>query len=205
MISSLIALSVFSAPLAQKGQMIAAPATPESGLALTKAYSARPAHTEFATFAAGCFWGVEEEFRKTRGVVATMVGYSGGHVKNVDYKLVCTDTTGHAESVRIEFDPKVVSYARLCQVFWDLHDPTTLNRQGPDIGEQYRSVIFYSTAQQKKTAEATKRQLQASGELGKAKIVTEIVPVQAFYRAEEYHQQYVEKGGIAYCHPRKKQ
>ncbi len=156
--------------------------------------------TERAAFAAGCFWGVEEEFRKTRGVVATAVGYSGGKVPNATYKQVCAGTTGHAESVLVEFDPKEVSYEVLLDLFWRLHDPTTLNQQGPDFGEQYRSVIFYFNDSQKEKALQTIAHVQT--EL-KEPIVTEIVPKSAFYFAEDYHQQYVEKGGIASCHFRR--
>jgi peptide-methionine (S)-S-oxide reductase len=159
--------------------------------------------TEVATFAAGCFWGVEAEFRKTPGVVATAVGFSGGHTRDPSYSDVCDGDTGHAESVEVEFDPKVISYQKLLDVFWDLHDPTTVNRQGPDLGAQYRSVIFYHSAEQKAAATASRDRLQRSGELRGAKIVTEIVPAAPFYKAEDYHQQYVEKGGRASCHRRK--
>ncbi len=159
--------------------------------------------TQVATFAAGCFWGVEEEFRKVKGVVATSVGFTGGHTKNPSYRQVCYDDTGHAEAVMVEFDPKIVSYEKLLQVFWDLHDPTTLNRQGPDVGDQYRSAIFFHSPEQKAAAIASRDKLQASGELSGGKIVTQIVPAAEFWKAEEYHQQYVEKGGIAFCHRRK--
>ena len=150
--------------------------------------------TQLATFAAGCFWGVEEEFRKVKGVVATSVGFTGGHTRNPSYRQVCYDDTGHAEAVMVEFDPKIVSYEKLLQIFWDLHDPTTLNRQGPDEGDQYRSAIFFHSPEQKAAAIASRDKLQASGELS-GKIVTQIVPASAFYRAEEYHQQYLEKHG----------
>ena len=155
--------------------------------------------SEKATFAAGCFWGVEAEFRKVKGVFKTQVGYTGGHAKNPNYNLVCSDTTGHAEVVEVEFDPKKVSFEKLLETFWGLHDPTTPNRQGPDVGSQYRSVIFYHSEQQKKIAWASKEKLGASGKF-KRRIVTEIVPASVFYRAEEYHQQYFEKKGIAACH-----
>jgi peptide-methionine (S)-S-oxide reductase len=158
--------------------------------------------TQLAAFAAGCFWGVEQEFRKQKGVVATAVGFSGGHTKNPTYREVCEHDTGHAETVQVEFDPKVVTYAQLLSVFWDLHDPTTLNRQGPDVGDQYRSAIFYYSAEQKALAQSTREQLQKSGELS-GPIVTQIVPATEFTKAEEYHQQYVEKGGWASCHRRK--
>ncbi len=161
-----------------------------------------PPKVEVASFACGCFWGVEAEFRKEPGVVSTAVGYSGGHTKNPDYKLVCGDTTGHAETVRVTYDPKKTSYDKLLKLFWELHDPTTPNQAGPDFGSQYRSVIFYHSEAQKAAAIKSRDALQRSGELS-GKIVTEIVPAQDFTLAEEYHQQYVEKGGRAVCHRRK--
>ena len=154
---------------------------------------------EKATFAAGCFWGVEAEFRQIKGVKSTQVGYSGGEMSNPTYEDVCTDQTGHAESVEVTFDPKKVSYERLLQVFWDNHDPTQVNRQGPDVGTQYRSVIFYHTEKQKKAAMASLQQLQKSAKYKNRKIVTEIVAAQPFYRAVEYHQQYLEKRGLSTC------
>jgi peptide-methionine (S)-S-oxide reductase len=174
-----------------------------NGLVLTKTAPKNIGKTELASFAAGCFWGVEDQFRQEKGVVATAVGFSGGHVPNPSYPRVCEGDTGHAETVMVEFDPKVTSYKKLLDVFWSIHDPTTLNRQGPDVGEQYRSVVFYHSPEQKAEAIATREALQKSGEL-KDKIVTEIIPAGPFYKAEEYHQQYVEKGGIAFCHVRKK-
>lgn len=171
------------------------------GLALTKAYKSRPAHTEYAAFAAGCFWGVEELFRREPGVVATAVGFAGGHVKNPSYEDVCTDKTGHAETALVEFDPAKTSYAKLLKVFWEMHDPTEGNRQGPDVGTQYRSVIFAYSPAQKSEAEATKKLLTKSNEFG-APITTEIVTAGPVYRAEDYHQQYIEKGNPAYCHTR---
>ncbi|MFA0822003.1 MAG: peptide-methionine (S)-S-oxide reductase MsrA [Methanomethylovorans sp.] len=153
---------------------------------------------EKATFAAGCFWGVEANFRRVKGVIATAVGYTGGHFEDPTYKDVCTGRTGHAEAVDLLFDPSIVSYTQLLEVFWNLHDPTTLNRQGPDIGTQYRSVIFYHSEQQRSEAVASKETAQISGKFKKP-IVTEIVPASTFYRAEEYHQQYFEKGGIGGC------
>jgi peptide-methionine (S)-S-oxide reductase len=153
--------------------------------------------TELASFAAGCFWGVEEEFRKLNGVLGTAVGYSGGHAVNPSYKQVCGGDTGHAEAVLIEFDPKIVTYESLLDLFWRLHDPTTLNSQGPDFGEQYRSVIFYFSVDQKNKALSTREEVQKTL---KKPIVTQIVPNAPFYMAEEYHQQYVEKGGAASCH-----
>jgi peptide-methionine (S)-S-oxide reductase len=153
---------------------------------------------EKATFAAGCFWGVEANFRRVKGVMATAVGYTGGHFEDPTYKDVCTGRTGHAEAVDLLFDPAIVSYAQLLEVFWNIHDPTTLNRQGPDIGTQYRSAIFYHNEQQRSEAVASKETAQRSGKFKKP-IVTEIVPASTFYRAEEYHQQYFEKGGIGGC------
>ena len=155
--------------------------------------------TEKATFAAGCFWGVEETFREVPGVVATQVGYCGGKTKNPTYEDVCTDTTGHAEAVEVEFDPAKVSYDKLLDVFWANHDPTTPNSQGPDFGTQYRSVIFYHTPEQQAAAQASKEKLEASGRFRRP-IVTQIVPAATFYRAEEYHQQYLEKRGLRECH-----
>jgi peptide-methionine (S)-S-oxide reductase len=152
-----------------------------------------------ATFGAGCFWGVEVAFRQVPGVVGTAVGYEGGSLADPTYKEVCTDRTGHAEVVDIDYDPAVVSYERLLEVFWDNHDPTTRNRQGPDIGTQYRSVIFYHTPEQEAAARASKEALDRSGRFRRP-IVTEIVPATTFYRAEEYHQQYLEKRGLASCH-----
>jgi peptide methionine sulfoxide reductase msrA/msrB len=155
--------------------------------------------TETATFAAGCFWGVEETFRQLPGVKATRVGYTGGHLDNPTYKMVCTNTTGHAEAVEVEYDPSKTSYDDLLKVFWENHDPTTLNRQGPDSGTQYRSAIFYHSPEQKATAEASKKALAASGKVSR-EIVTEIVPAATFWKAEEYHQQYLEKNGMSHCH-----
>ena len=153
---------------------------------------------EKATFGAGCFWGVEAMFRKVPGVVATAVGYSGGSVDRPTYKQVCTNTTGHAEVVQVQYDPAKVSYEQLLDVFWKNHDPTTLNRQGPDVGIQYRSVIFYHTPEQKAAAVASKQELAKSGKYSKP-IVTQIVPAKTFWRAEEYHQQYLEKRGLSSC------
>lgn len=150
---------------------------------------------EKATFAAGCFWGVEEAFRQVKGVVATAVGYSGGHFKKPSYEQVCTLDTGHAEAVRVIFNPEVVSYKDLLDIFWKIHDPTTKDRQGPDVGKQYRSVIFYHNEDQKDAALASKEELEKAGAF-KNPIVTEIVPVSEFYMAEDYHQQYFEKKGF---------
>lgn len=153
---------------------------------------------EKATFGAGCFWGVEAEFRQVKGVVSTAVGYEGGWFANPRYRDVCTDKTGHAEVVEVDYDPSRVSYEDLLKVFWTNHDPTTLNRQGPDVGTQYRSVIFYHTPEQLAAALASKEKLQNSGAYRRP-IVTEIVPASAFYKAEEYHQQYLEKHGLSHC------
>lgn len=155
--------------------------------------------TEKATFAAGCFWGVEEEFRSIKGVVSTAAGYTGGRTKDPTYEDVCTGETGHAEAVLVEFDPSKVSYRELLEVFWEIHDPTTPNRQGPDVGTQYRSAIFYHTPEQEKAARESLK--EKSGRF-KRPIVTGIAPAAEFYRAEEYHQRYFEKRGIASCHTR---
>jgi peptide-methionine (S)-S-oxide reductase len=151
-----------------------------------------------ATFAAGCFWGVEAAFRQVPGVTATRVGYTGGTTANPTYKQVCTDRTGHAEAVEVSYDPARVSYDDLLRVFWETHDPTQRNRQGPDIGTQYRSAIFYHDPEQEAAARASKERLERSG-AHKRPIVTEIVPAQTFYQAEDYHQQYLEKRGLATC------
>jgi len=152
-----------------------------------------------ATFGAGCFWGVEAAFRRVKGVTSTRVGYSGGTMKNPSYNDVCTDRTGHAEVVEVEYDPAKVSYEELLNVFWDIHDPTTLNRQGPDVGTQYRSVIFFHSPEQEALAKASKEKLQHSGRF-KRPIATEITPASEFYMAEDYHQQYLEKRGQESCH-----
>ncbi|HLY67094.1 MAG TPA: peptide-methionine (S)-S-oxide reductase MsrA [Chloroflexota bacterium] len=151
-----------------------------------------------ATFAAGCFWGVEDVFRHVDGVTSTRVGYTGGHTKEPSYHDVCGDTTGHAEAVEVEFDPAKVSYEQLLQAFWENHDPTTVNRQGPDFGTQYRSGVFYHDDAQKQAAEASKEALDRSGRLRRP-VVTEIVPAEDFWEAEDYHQQYFEKRGISHC------
>ena len=155
--------------------------------------------TERATFAAGCFWGVEEAFRKVNGVRSTTVGYTGGTTRNPTYEEVCTDKTGHAEAVQMEYDPSVVSYEELLKVFWESHDPTTPNRQGPDFGSQYRSAIFYHDEKQKTAAMASRDKLQSSDRFNRKHIVTEIATAKEFYRAEDYHQQYLQKRGLAHC------
>ncbi|MDD5226491.1 MAG: bifunctional methionine sulfoxide reductase B/A protein [Candidatus Omnitrophica bacterium] len=153
---------------------------------------------QIATFAAGCFWGVEYAFRKVPGVLKTTVGYTGGTAKNPSYQEVCSHKTGHAEAVQVEFDPAKVSYKKLLETFWEIHDPTTLNRQGPDVGDQYRSAIFFNSPEQEKEAKALKEKL---GWKSRSPIVTEIVPAKEFYKAEDYHQQYFEKRGMKpQCH-----
>lgn len=153
---------------------------------------------EIASFAAGCFWGVEAAFRELDGVLETTVGYMGGHTKNPTYGDVCTGTTGHAEAVQIKYDPEKLSYEKLLETFWNKHDPTTINRQGPDIGEQYRSIIFYHNQEQKKLAEESKEKLDSSDKY-RNPVVTEIIPAETFYPAEDYHQQYLEKRGRKFC------
>jgi len=151
---------------------------------------------KIATFAAGCFWGVESAFRAVEGVVDVTAGYAGGAVPKPNYRAVCSGKTGHAEVVQVEYDPARVSFEQLVEVFWQIHDPTTLNRQGPDVGTQYRSIIFYSDDHERSAAEESKRRLDESGNLGRP-IVTQIVPAAEFYRAEENHQRYFERMGIA--------
>ena len=152
-----------------------------------------------AIFAAGCFWGVEATFRQLPGVISTRVGYTGGNFPNPTYKDVCTDHTGHAEAVEVEYDPARLSYEKLLDVFWENHDPTQLNRQGPDWGTQYRSAIFFTTPEQEAAAIASKAALEKSHRYSKP-IVTQIVPASTFFQAEDYHQQYLEKRGLASCH-----
>ncbi len=159
---------------------------------------AKPAKYEKATFAAGCFWGVEASFRAVEGVVATQVGYTGGRRANPTYPQVCTDKTGHAEAVEVTYDPEKVSFEKLLDIFWKIHDPTTLNRQGPDVGAQYRSAIFYHSPEQKALAEASMQKLEKN-RVFKRPIVTQILPAPKFYRAEEYHQRYLEKQGRTSC------
>jgi peptide-methionine (S)-S-oxide reductase len=152
-----------------------------------------------ATFAAGCFWGVEARFRRVPGVISTQVGYIGGRTDRPTYKAVCTDRTGHAEAVEVTFDPSRVTYDRLLEVFWGLHDPTQMNRQGPDVGTQYRTVIFYHDEAQRMAAERSRESLILSGRY-RDPVVTEIVKAGHFWKAEEYHQQYLEKKGQESCH-----
>ena len=154
--------------------------------------------TEKATFGAGCFWGVEETFRNLEGVLSATVGYAGGTKDNPTYEDVCTDKTGHAEVVEVEFDPSQVSYDELLNTFWSNHNPTTLNRQGPDVGTQYRSVIFYHSPEQESAAKASKAKVEKSGRFNRS-VVTEIEPAPKFWRAEEYHQRYLQKRGQSHC------
>src|ERR687891_156191 len=158
---------------------------------------------QMATFAAGCFWGVEEAFRQVKGVNSTTVGYTGGQFENPTYKDVCTHTTGHAEALLIQFDPNEVSYEQLLDIFWSIHDPTTKDRQGPDIGSQYRSMIAYHSPEQELLAKKSRADLERSELFKGGAIVTEIVPASTFYKAEDYHQKYYQKrgGGSCYYYP----
>lgn len=165
----------------------------------SKIAESKSGRVETAVFGAGCFWGVEAAFRRTPGVLSTTVGYEGGSVLNPTYEQVCTDTTGHAEVVQVEFDPGQITYEQLLDVFFTNHNPTQLNRQGPDFGTQYRTAIFYFNDVQKQQAEAAKAALAASGKFSKP-IVTEITPHTVFFPAEGYHQQYLEKRGLTHCH-----
>ena len=167
-----------------------------AGVALAEEDAVKP---EKATFAAGCFWGVESAFRQVSGVIDTQVGYTGGATTDPTYQDVCTDATGHAEAIEITFDPAKVSYEKLLDLFWRMHDPTQVDRQGPDVGTQYRSAIFYHSPQQKASAEASRSALDKSGKYKKP-IATQILPAGSFYRAEEYHQRYFEKSGGPVCH-----
>jgi peptide-methionine (S)-S-oxide reductase len=153
---------------------------------------------ERATFAAGCFWGVEASFQRYAGVLSTVVGYTGGTVVNPTYEQVYTDTTGHAEVVQVVFDSRQISYEQLLEIFWNCHDPTTLNRQGEDVGTRYRSAIFFHSPEQEAAAKSSRAEQERSGRFEKP-IVTEIAPASEFYRAEEYHQRYLEKRGLAFC------
>lgn len=155
--------------------------------------------SEIATFGAGCFWGIEAAFRRVPGVIDAAVGYSGGHMPNPTYKDVCTDETGHAEVVQVTFDPAKVSYEQLLDTFWEVHDPTQVNRQGPDSGSQYRTAIFFHSPEQERMAKKSREAKDASGKI-KRPIATEITPAGTFFRAEEYHQKYLEKRGVQSCH-----
>jgi peptide-methionine (S)-S-oxide reductase len=152
---------------------------------------------EKATFGAGCFWGVEEAFRQLKGVASTAVGYEGGATDRPSYRDVCTDETGHAEVVEVTYDPKLISYDHLLDLFWKSHNPTTLNRQGPDVGSQYRSAIIFHSPEQEKTAKASKEKAQKNF---RNPIVTQVVPAETFWKAEDYHQQYLAKRGLGSCH-----
>ena len=154
---------------------------------------------EIATFGAGCFWGIEAAFRRVPGVLDAAAGYSGGRTENPSYQDVCTDTTGHAEVVQVTFDPEKLSYEQLLDAFWTIHDPTQVNRQGPDYGKQYRTAIFFHSPKQEAAAKKSKQALEASGKLRRP-VATEITPAAPFWRAEEYHQRYLEKRGAASCH-----
>lgn len=175
------------------------PKEPEMEIDPSNNATAKGSKLEMAMFGAGCFWGVEATFRKVPGVLDTAVGYSGGRMKNPTYQQVCTDKTGHAEVVRIEFDPAKVSYEQLLEIFWANHDSTTLNRQGPDIGKQYRSAVFFFTPEQEVAAKAMKAELTKAKRYRRP-IVTEIERAREFWRAEEYHQRYLEKKGLDNCH-----
>jgi peptide-methionine (S)-S-oxide reductase len=157
-----------------------------------------PSNTECATFAAGCFWGVEETFRQTPGVVDTRVGYTGGHTESPTYQQVCAKGTGHAEAVEVVFDPTRVSYDELLEVFWSSHDPTQVDRQGPDVGTQYRSAVFFHTPEQEAAARASKQRLEGGGTLPRP-VATEITAAATFWPAEDYHQQYLAKRGMGSC------
>lgn len=152
-----------------------------------------------ATFAAGCFWHAEEAFRKVKGVTSTKVGYTGGSLRSPTYKDVCTDKTGHAEALEVDFDPSITSYEKLLEVFWSIHDPTSPDRQGPDVGTQYRSAVFYHDSEQRRLAKEAIQRLESSGEFRGRHIVTEVVPASEFWPAEEYHQRYLEKRGMHTC------
>lgn len=187
-------------PLAPSNSLYSCPfATFRHSLHLTNSDQKGTIFMAKATFAAGCFWGVEAAFRRIPGVLGTRVGYLGGKTENPTYQQVCTDTTGHAEAVEVEFDPAKTPYASLLNVFWENHNPTQVNRQGPDVGAQYRSAIFFHSPEQEAEARASKETLDKSGKY-KAKIATQIVPEATFYPAEDYHQQYLEKRGLATCH-----
>ena len=160
----------------------------------------RTRKTSLALFGAGCFWGVEEAFRTLKGVLSTSAGYAGGNMKNPTYEQVCTDETGHAEVVQVEYNGNEISYEELLRTFWDKHNPTQLNRQGWGVGKQYRSVIFYHDEKQKIAAEKSKKELEKSKKCGDKKIVTSIEPAPMFYPAEEYHQKYLMKRGKTSCH-----
>jgi len=210
--ATVLALGAMSAALwAALSYLPAAPAVddcvaPVSGnfqeprMIQAKIADSKSGKVEQATFGAGCFWGVEATFRATPGVLSTWVGFAGGRTENPTYEDVCYTNTNHAEVVHLEFDPEEISYRKLVDIFFANHNPTTLNRQGPDVGSQYRSVVFYHGDSQKTVAEEAKRQLGESGKWGDRPIVTQVAPFTKFYPAEEYHQQYLEKRGKTHCH-----
>jgi len=169
-----------------------------SDTAMSDTANTNSANTERATFAAGCFWGVEETFRQLPGVLDTRVGYTGGHADDPTYRQVCGHGTGHAEAVEVTFDPTRVSYDELLDVFWGSHDPTQVNRQGPDVGDQYRSAVFVHSPEQEAAATASKQRLEAGGKLSRP-VATQVVPAATFWPAEDYHQQYLAKRGMASC------
>jgi peptide-methionine (S)-S-oxide reductase len=187
------ALALVMAPGAARAEEAAAAAANADG-----ASGSEERAMEQVMFGAGCFWGVEVTFRNTKGVQDAVVGYSGGHTENPTYKQVCAGDTGHAEVVHVTYDPAVISFEELLEVFWECHDPTQVNRQGPDVGDQYRTAIFYYTEAQKAAAEKSKAALDASGKLRRP-VATEIAAAKSFYKGEEYHQRYLEKRGLATC------
>jgi len=198
----MMAIAVLSAGCPAAIEQAEAAKTPIAQVAETPALNQETQgveNMEVATFAAGCFWGVEANFREMDGVVDTAVGYSGGRTDKPTYKEVCGGKTGHAEAVQVHYDPEKVSYDALLDLFWEKHNPTTPNRQGFDVGDQYRSAVFYHTPEQAALAEASKNKLAESG-VHKNPIVTEITAAATFHRAEEYHQRYLEKRGLRKCH-----
>jgi peptide-methionine (S)-S-oxide reductase len=193
-----LVLSVAVAGIGCESQAGRPEASETNGGEVSTGMEAKESKLEKATFAAGCFWGVEASFRKIDGVVSTAVGYTGGQAENPTYRDVCSDRTGHAEAVQVIYDPDKVAYKDLLEVFWSMHDPTQYNRQGPDVGSQYRSAIFHHNGLQARAAMQSKEDMEKSGRF-KRPIATEIAPAGPFYKAEEYHQQYYEKRGIGSC------
>lgn len=197
----IVLMAAGGAPNAQDGEKGTPPETKPSA---QSSEEESDVETKIATFGAGCFWGVELKFDKTEGVIEATSGYMGGRTEKPTYKEVCTDLTGHAEVVQVTYDPEKITYEQLLNIFWRLHDPTQINRQGPDIGSQYRTVIFYHDEAQKAAAEKSKADMQASEafkkHFGDKKIATAIVPAAAFWKAEDYHQDYFAKKGMESCH-----
>lgn len=189
----------FACPAFAKTQTVPSRGADQSQAKTTTARNGEHKSMQKAIFGAGCFWGVEEAFRHIPGVASTAVGYSGGALKDPSYKDVCSGKTGHTEVVEVEYDPAKVPYEKLLETFFANHDPTTMNRQGPDVGYQYRSVIFYNNPEQEKAAQVAKEKADKSG-LYRGPVVTAIEPAKEFYRAEEYHQRYLEKNGLRVCH-----